>query len=140
MAFNLQRKSSELLHPTSGSGGDHVLMVDDEDSIRKVTERLILRLGYHITSFTSPADALSAFAASPESFGVLVTDFQMGAMRGDVLIRRIRAIQPGFPAVIISGSVGVIELPVLEAINPVRVLAKPFRLVTLAEALAGTFN
>ena len=82
---------------------ERILFVDDEEALLFLAERLLGRLGYRVTTFDSPIEALQAFRESPEAFDALVTDISMPAMNGFDLAAEIRALRPSLPVVVISG-------------------------------------
>ncbi len=117
-------------------GGETILLVDDEAVVLKVTRAMLERLGYTVSAFTSPAAVLEAFAAEPGRYRLLITDFAMPQIDGVELARRVWKLRPEFPIILYSGYGG--RLTPEEAVNMgfVRLLAKPFRMDALAEAVA----
>ncbi|HKE95015.1 MAG TPA: PAS domain-containing protein [Povalibacter sp.] len=84
---------------------ERVLYVDDEDSLVFLTSRVLERLGYQVTGFTDPREALQAFTAAPGDFDVVVTDLSMPCMSGFALARDIHALRPDIPILLTSGYV-----------------------------------
>lgn len=103
--FPAQKKSDpEALRPASlPPGNARILFVDDEPAIVKFSRRLLTGLGYTVSAFTSPVEALKTFSAAPEAFDLVVSDMAMPEMTGDRLITRLREIRPDVPAVICTG-------------------------------------
>ena len=89
--------------PSEAMGSGRVLVVDDEDAIVSMLERLLPRRGYTATCFTSPAAALDHFRRNPDAFDVLITDRTMPGMTGDALVAAVHAIRPRLPVVMCSG-------------------------------------
>jgi PAS domain S-box-containing protein len=112
-----------------------VLLVDDEPAITVVASKLITRLGYHVTSFTNPIDAVAAFEASPGAFDLVMTDFTMPQMTGTDLARRVRGSNQDVPIIISTGHQGRIAEADLKSLRIHLVLEKPFRTDVLAGAL-----
>jgi CheY-like chemotaxis protein len=69
------------------TGGERVLVVDDEPSVRDVVARMIRSAGYHVTTAGSPAEARALEGA----WDVLVTDVRMAHTDGVTLAREINA-------------------------------------------------
>ncbi|MGJ7915358.1 response regulator [Massilia sp. LXY-6] len=107
----------------------HILIVDDEEAVGYVFERYLAIKGYRVSVATSGEQALEAWgAARPD---LVITDYKMPGMNGDELLRRLRALDPTLPAVMISANptdVGPIPAGVA-------FFAKPVSLDTLAEHL-----
>lgn len=118
--------SAEVL---TGSGT--ALLVDDEEMVRISTADMLGELGYVVVESESAEDAVHQIkqGLSPD---IVVTDHLMPGMSGADLARWLRADRPTLPVLIISGYADVDDLaPDLPR------LAKPFRQVGLAEAIAG---
>jgi CheY-like chemotaxis protein len=79
-----------------------VLIVDDEDLVRKFVERALSEGGYR-TAVASNADEAITVAASLESIDLLLTDLIMPEMNGDELARRLRATMPELKVLYFTG-------------------------------------
>ncbi|MBF0233996.1 MAG: response regulator [Desulfamplus sp.] len=84
-------------------GTERVLLVDDEDSLIKLQEGMLKRLGYQVTSRTSSIEALEAFRASPYKFDLIITDMAMPNMSGDKLAVELIKIRPDIPVLLCTG-------------------------------------
>ncbi|MFO7860514.1 MAG: PAS domain S-box protein [Desulfosalsimonas sp.] len=85
------------------TGIEKILLVDDEQPIIEIQQRILERLGYQVTPRTSSIEALEAFRANPDKFDVLITDTTMPNMTGDRLAREVKQIRPGLPVVLSTG-------------------------------------
>ncbi len=83
--------------------GQRVLYVDDEDALVLLTTRTLDRLGYRVTGYSDPAQALQAFRSRPQDFDVVVTDLSMPGMSGFDLARELLATRPDIFVVMTSG-------------------------------------
>jgi CheY-like chemotaxis protein len=79
-----------------------VLVVDDEDLVRKFVERVLREAGYQTATAADGPEALEV-AAKLETFDILVTDVMMPQMTGDELARRIRISTPGIKVLYLTG-------------------------------------
>jgi len=79
-----------------------VLIVDDEDLVRKFVERALREAGYQTATASDGPEALGV-AAKLETLDILVTDLMMPEMTGDELARRVRASSPGVKVLYITG-------------------------------------
>lgn len=80
-----------------------VLVVDDESEVREMVALALERSGMTVLQCVDGAEALTTFEADPSLWDVVVTDHGMPNMRGDELIRRIKAIAPEVPCVLCTG-------------------------------------
>jgi len=84
-------------------GQGHILIVDDEITITKLTKRSLERYGYRVTTANHPKEALDIFSKNPVDFDVVITDLTMPYMKGDQLIKEIQNIRDGIPCVLCTG-------------------------------------
>jgi CheY-like chemotaxis protein len=116
--------------------GQRVIVVDDEEALLELTTQELRELGYEPVAFGSARTALEAFRASPDDFDVLLTDFRMPGMSGDVLIREARSVRPLLPVILVSGYVGDVVQGSYGNDWADEVLTKPLRVNALATSLA----
>lgn len=93
------RKRSE--RPPSGS--ETVLLVEDEEAVRKAAARTLTRDGYHVLQAENPEQALETWARLGKTVDLLVTDLVMPGMSGRSLAERLRQDRPELPVVFMSG-------------------------------------
>ena len=81
-----------------------IWIVDDDQSIRFVLEKALLREQLPTRSFTNPKDVLSALqtAADDELPQVLVSDIRMPGGTGLDLLEKVKAKIPGLPVIIMT--------------------------------------
>jgi PAS domain S-box-containing protein len=80
-----------------------VLVVDDDDVIRRFTVRCLEREGYEVLSASDPVEALRIDGANEGLFDLLLIDVAMPRMRGPELAERLRLRQPGARVLFTSG-------------------------------------
>jgi signal transduction histidine kinase/ActR/RegA family two-component response regulator len=120
--------------------GEHVFLVDDENAIVDVGERLLKRLGYAVTAFLDPRQALAAFEADPDAVHLVVSDLTMPGLDGINLARRIAAIRPETPFILTTGYAAEHLDEVGSVPSIVEVLDKPFDRNTFARAIRGALD
>ena len=110
----------------TATGGQSVLIVDDEPSIRMLAADILQELGY-IASEAADAAAARAIIESTARLDLLITDVGLpGSMNGRQLADLARQIRPGLPVLIITGYAehGLLESAALAP--GMVVLPKPF--------------
>ena len=85
------------------TGKERILFVDDEESIVKMGNQRLERLGYKVESTTSPIEAVDLFRSKPDQFDLVITDLTMPKMTGDKLVKEILNIRPDVPIIICTG-------------------------------------
>jgi len=79
-----------------------VLIVDDEEPVRRFVERVLHDAGYETAVAGDGAEALEA-AAKMSGIDALVTDVMMPNMLGDELARRLRQTEPDLKVLYLTG-------------------------------------
>jgi two-component system NtrC family response regulator len=77
-----------------------ILLVDDDDSLRRVLEFQLLEAGYLVVSESDSREALKHL--SGEDFDCVITDWQMPKMTGLQLVQQATAINSEIPIVVIT--------------------------------------
>ncbi|MDB4970766.1 MAG: signal transduction histidine kinase, nitrogen specific, NtrB [Myxococcales bacterium] len=117
--------SEPSAEPLPQSRGQRVLIVEDDDALREVLERMFLRAGYLVTTARDGEDALERFAARGGAFDLLITDMEMPHRSGSELAALLSREQPALKTVYISGHADHAPIEAAGAlVTPV--LAKPF--------------
>jgi two-component system cell cycle sensor histidine kinase/response regulator CckA len=79
-----------------------VLVVDDEESVRKFVERVLREAGYTTATAPDGPEAIEV-AAVLDHLDILVTDVMMPQMMGDELARRLRLTLPPLKVLYLTG-------------------------------------
>jgi len=78
-----------------------ILVVDDEDHIRRILVRALMAEGYDVSDASNGADAITKVIDS--TFDILISDVRMPGMNGLEAVRAIKSKRPEVIAVITSG-------------------------------------
>ncbi|MBL8719860.1 MAG: PAS domain S-box protein [Myxococcales bacterium] len=81
----------------------HVLYLDDDPLIVTAAIRLVRSLGFAVTGFVHPEEAIEAVQREPRRFDLIVTDLQMPTLSGLEVASRVSAIEGALPIVLVSG-------------------------------------
>ncbi|MFC1840327.1 PAS domain S-box protein [Thermodesulfobacteriota bacterium] len=84
-------------------GNEHILFVDDEESIVNIMQKSLEKLGYKVTGRTSSVEALEAFRNNPNKFDLVITDMTMPNMTGEDLAKELMNIEPDIPIILCTG-------------------------------------
>ncbi len=115
--------------------GESVLLIDDEKPLGEAMRNTLERLGYRVTAFTDPIDALKRFRATPQAYDLLVTDHTMPHMTGLAVIQEVHRIRKDLPVVLVSGLSGTWTREKLRGFNIGELVAKPLDFAGLAQAV-----
>ncbi|MBU1304217.1 MAG: sigma-54 dependent transcriptional regulator [Alphaproteobacteria bacterium] len=83
------------------SAAIEVLLVDDEEDLRRATSQTLDLVGYPVRTTDSAEEALTSVTRSWR--GILVTDIRMPGMDGMALLRAAIAIDPDLPVLMLTG-------------------------------------
>ena len=139
----LAPKASEASVDTSAPArgrGERILYVDDEIALAKVGDRMLRSMGYEVTFFTRPNEALAALAADPMRFQLVIADLTMPGMSGMELARRVREIRYGMPFILTTGYHGTQEASELASLGIAELLTKPVNTERLAKSVRSALD
>lgn len=111
----------------------HVLIVDDEPNIRRLTTLVLVRSGYQVDTANDGVDAWAALRM--RVYDLLITDYDMPRLSGADLIKKVREARMNLPIILITGL-----LPSDTAIpepshRPAATLLKPFAIGEFLETV-----
>ncbi len=114
-------------------GSGRVLVVEDEDMVRAVAERALVRQGYVVETARDGEEALALFAEG-KGYDLIVSDVVMPNMDGPAMARQLRAKYGNVRILFMSGYA---EEQLRQSINidNVSFLPKPFSVQQIAEAV-----
>lgn len=87
----------------------HILLVEDNSMHRSLGHKILVELGYNVTSVDNAFAALSKLADNPRRYALVIMDVEMPEMNGLEAVRSIRAHQekdgwPHIPVVAFTGN------------------------------------
>jgi len=130
-----QAKLATMPRPQARSGAEHILLVEDDDSVRQLAIRMLESFGYCVHSFAEPAEAINWLKDGSHAIDVLVTDVIMPGMNGKELAEEVVALRPKTKILFVSGYTAnvIVHHGVLKP--GVEFLAKPYSREGLARRL-----
>ncbi|HEX9873414.1 MAG TPA: sigma-54 dependent transcriptional regulator [Deferrimonas sp.] len=117
--------------------GERILIVDDEEGMRRLLVRVLAKEGFETCAVASGREAMQQVAV--DSFDLVITDIHMPGMGGLELLDELKAFDPALPIVVIT-AYGTVE----SAVQALRAgaydyITKPFETdeirLTVAKAL-----
>jgi len=117
-----------------------ILLVDDQDSIRIPTEKILTRKGFLVTSAADGKQALEIFKANPGKFDVIVTDQSMPKLSGSELTKEVRNSQSDIPIILSTGRLGAEDLKEFKDIGITSFIHKPWIVNELIERIQELDN
>lgn len=94
---------SDARESEASSGSETVLLVEDDELIRKLTSSILEEHGYKVIEAEGAHKALEILERSHEEIRLMVTDVIMPAMSGKRLADKAKLLRPGMRVLFISG-------------------------------------
>ncbi len=118
------------------AGQHHILVVDDEASIRELLAKTLALAEYAVDTATDGNIALARLRDEAMACDLAIVDLKMPDMDGLMLIRQMKRLRPDLPVIIITGFST--EVSAIEAVNlgVAGYLTKPFRVPQVLAAAA----
>jgi CheY-like chemotaxis protein len=116
----------------SWKGSETVLLVEDEESLRKLIMEMLREDGYAVLEAANAAEAIEIARQAPRRIDLLLTDVVMPGMNGSELADQLVSLYPWVKTLYMSGYTE-FAVPLSEIVQQDRaLLQKPFTRQTLA--------
>jgi DNA-binding response OmpR family regulator len=122
-------------HVPGGPVVGRVLVIDDDEAVGLVLARAMSRLGFSADLASDGSKGISLFEAGPGAYCLVLLDFKLPGMDSATVHRRLRAINPDMPVVLMSGYNRLEALDSSPGLDFAGFLHKPFNMESLAAAL-----
>jgi two-component system cell cycle sensor histidine kinase/response regulator CckA len=102
-ATPLDRDGARPEKPALAHGVETILLVEDEDGVRALIERVLCRAGYHVLTAATAAEAEDVAERHATPIDLLVTDVVMPDRAGPVLAEQLLVRHPEMKVLYVSG-------------------------------------
>ncbi|OGK12875.1 MAG: hypothetical protein A2W80_08240 [Candidatus Riflebacteria bacterium GWC2_50_8] len=135
----LQKTRKPEIHKEK-HGDETILLVEDENSLLKMTSTTLRHFGYNVFAAATPGEAREVLSSSREKIQLLITDVIMPEMNGRDLARELKKIRPGLKVLFMSGYTDevIANHGVLD--NNINFIEKPFTMNDLATKVRETLD
>ena len=96
-----QSESVELVEVTTGS--ETILLVEDDDNVRKIASQILTSAGYSVIEVQNPEHASIECEAYEKPIDLLLADVIMPKIDGVLLSKQLTATYPNLKVVLMSG-------------------------------------
>jgi len=121
--------------PAAAAPGGTVLVVDDEETVRSIAQRVLERHGFTVWLATGGVEAIRMLKNEPEAVDLVLLDMTMPDMSGPVTLQELLRIRPTLRVLLSSGYTADDALPKLHAGAQVGFIQKPYRPADLVAAV-----
>lgn len=124
----------------SGRGSETVLVVEDDEALRRVAERILSKHGYTVLLAADGEEALRVAEAHAGPIDMVLTDVVMPGMSGRDVVRQLRTTRPSTRALYTSGyaDITIASDGVLD--EGVHFIAKPYSVQDLARKVRAVLD
>ena len=119
--------------PEDLSGRGRILLVEDEDAVRAIAAKTLVKRGYDVVEACDGEEAYEILEDEEEGFDLLISDVVMPGLDGPGLLEKARDLLEGTRIVFISGYAAEQFSDTLSKEQEISFLPKPFTLTQLAE-------
>lgn len=116
--------------------GGLVLLVEDEEMVRDMTEQMLKKMGYSLLTATDGIEAIQLFQQQRESVRFVLCDAAMPRLNGWETLAELRKLAPGLPFILASGFSEAQVMDKTHPEQPQAFLAKPYQRDQLEQAIA----
>jgi two-component system cell cycle sensor histidine kinase/response regulator CckA len=129
------KREEPALAPKEFRGAGTILLVDDEEIVRKPCKKLLEKLGFEVLAAADGKAALKIFRAHQREIRCVLLDLTMPKMSGDEVFRELRRIKPDTKVILTSGYGEMESVRRFPGRRPEGFIQKPYRLSQLVETL-----
>ncbi len=122
------------------TGNEHILLIDDEQTLVDMGREMLEHLGYTVETRTGSVDALALFCSNPARFDLVITDLTMPNKTGDKLAEELIQLRPDIPIVICTGYCEEMMEERFKAVGIRSLVMKPILLSKMALAVRETLD
>ncbi|MGH2610187.1 MAG: ATP-binding protein, partial [Tepidiformaceae bacterium] len=99
----LLRATGAARMATDPGEGNLVLVVDDDEMVRRATTATLWQMGYSVAASAGGAVAVELVRARPDRFSAVLLDLVMPGMTGSETFHELAAIRPDIPVIVCTG-------------------------------------
>lgn len=117
-----------------------VLIVDDEEMIRSLAEKILRRAGYDVVAAADGFIGVEMYTQHKDDIRIILMDIMMEGMSGLDTLRLIRKQSETVPCIVSSGNVSDLDDIPSDLSRHVYFLQKPYRANQLSEMVDGILS
>jgi CheY-like chemotaxis protein len=134
-----EARAEERERPEPPQGKGRILLMDDEDMVRKVTSQMLRQLGYQVDGAADGVEVIELYRKAKEGgkpYDLVIMDLTIpGGMGGRECVEKLHAIDPEAKAIVTSGYSDDPVMAEHERFGFSGVISKPWKIESINEAL-----
>lgn len=128
-----ERMTTQALSSPDAASRGHVLVVDDDPTVRRSIDRILERAGYEVESIGDGREAVERVRDG--DFNAIVSDIAMPGFDGIALLRAVRENDLDLPVILVTGEPSMTTAIEAVEYGAIRYLLKPFDAEALEQAV-----
>ena len=112
-----------------------LLVIDDEESLLKVTCKLLNRAGYEVEGLTDSSEALKRFSDSFDTLDLMITDHNMPGTSGLGMSEKFLQVRPDLPIILLTGELTEDIQERAKRVGIAAVIQKPINIAALSNTI-----
>jgi signal transduction histidine kinase/CheY-like chemotaxis protein len=128
----------EVKNDLTGSGV--ILVVDDEEMVRRVATMMLADLGYTILEAANGQEAIELLQHNLSNIMLVILDLSMPVMDGEECLRRLRSVKPDVPVLLSSGFSETEAARRFQSAGAATFLQKPYTAQHLADLVKSALS
>jgi PAS domain S-box-containing protein len=117
-----------------------ILVVDDESSIREITQQTLETFGYRVVTAADGAEAVALYARRGSEIAMVITDMMMPIMDGPAAIQVLNRINPAVKIIAASGNDARDGVAKARSAGVMDLLRKPYTAATLLKLVRSVLD
>ncbi|MBC8039434.1 MAG: ABC transporter substrate-binding protein [Opitutaceae bacterium] len=127
-------------HPLPRGNNELILVVDDESSIRSITQQTLEAFGYRVVTADDGAQAIALFAQRRGEIDLVITDMMMPVMDGPALISALRRLDQQVPIIAASGLNSNASMAKASSAGVRQFLSKPYNTESILKTIRAVLS
>ncbi len=128
------------IKPLLQTGTETILIVEDESIVRRLAQRNLHSLGYHVIEAKNGEEALAIYQARKEPIHLVLTDVVMPKLNGPDLVAALHQTDPELPVLYMSGFADDMFTRGIQAVGDIALIVKPFTREILAHHVRAALD
>jgi CheY-like chemotaxis protein len=125
-------KTSEEKEQKIQGGDETILVVDDEEIVTDVLQKMLKQIGYQVSVRNSSIEALKIFHQQVKKYDLIISDLTMPNMTGLELAKEVHQVRGDLPIVIMTGYGENITGDIVKHYGISKIMGKPIEMEKLA--------
>ncbi|MCX5880731.1 MAG: ATP-binding protein [Deltaproteobacteria bacterium] len=137
-AEEVHRQPDKSIQSPEIQGGGTVLLIEDEEQVRRMAKKMLAHLGYTVLEAKDGAEAVEIFQQHQDKIHIVLSDLTMPRMNGWETLTALRNLSPDIPVILSSGYDEAQVMAGEHTEQPNAFLGKPYLLKELKDTICHT--